>query len=144
MRTLQDTLRSIINLPQEKKVRLAADSYLKILPLLRRIDADSHGIWLLCAILGSAAGADSVISPAETALVRAILQAEGLAADDEAVEDIVSRSSGMKAHEMIRKLAGIMNPEERAALVTLIGAVCAIDDSISLEEFEYIDSVLKA
>ena len=58
MRTLKDTLQSMVNLPQDKKVSLAAESYLKILPLLKRYDADSHGISLLCAILGSAAGAD--------------------------------------------------------------------------------------
>lgn len=144
MRTLKDTLQSMVNLPQDKKVSLAAESYLKILPLLKRYDADSHGISLLCAILGSAAGADKQISPSESALIRAILQEGGLSADSETVEQIVSRSSGSKAHEMIRTLASVMSAEDHAALVTLVACVCAIDNSILLEEYQYLDRLLNS
>lgn len=144
MSTLKDTLQSIVNLPQDKKVSLAADSYLKLMPLLDRIDPDSHGLSLLCAILGSAAAADEQIRTPEAALIRAILDAVGVKTSDEMVEQIVRRSSGSDAHEMLQALAGIMQAEDHAALITLVGAVCAIDDSISLEEYEYIDSLLKA
>lgn len=144
MASFNDTLQQIVNLSTEEKVGLAATSYLKILPLLKEVDSKTNGMTLLCAILGSAAGADGKLNSAETALIQAILKAEGLELDSGDVKQLVQSSTRDDVVNVVRKLAGIMSSEQQAALVALAAAMCSIDDKISRDEVAYIAGLLKA
>jgi|GEM_PF-5928212 len=142
MSRFTDTMQEIAALSTEERVGLAAASYMKLLPALRQIDERNHGLTLLCAIFGTAAGADGVLNAAESALIRAIVKAEGLELTHEDVTALVTASTRQDGYEMIRRLASILPAEEQSALATLVAVVSAIDGIVAPEELTYIESLI--
>ena len=140
----KDALQQSVNLSTEAKLKMAVDSYVQLLPVLAKIDSDNNGAGLVCAIIGSAVGADGKISPEENAFVKALFKAHKVELSDEQVRNLVQNHSGDDWRDMIAKLAGILNNESKAHLALLCAAICAIDDTITREEAQFLAGIFTA
>ena len=142
--TFQETLQQIVNLPTETKLKMAVDSYVELLPVLAKIDTDNNGAALVCAIIGSAVGADGKISAEENAFVKALFKAHKVDLTDEQVETLVKNHSGDDWRSLISKLAHALDSKSKANLALLCAAICAIDDTITRDEAAFLAGIFVA
>ena len=140
----KDTLQQIVNLSTEAKLKMAIESYVELLPVLKSIDSDNNGAGLVCAIIGTTVGADGKITVEERAFVKALFKAHKVELSDSEVDKLVKKHSGDEWRTLIAKLASIMNAESKARLALLCAAICAIDDTISREEAQFLASIFTA
>lgn len=140
----KELLQKIVNMSTEAKLKMAIESYVELLPVLKAIDSDNNGAGLVCAIIGSTVGADGKISSEERAFVKALFKVHKVEMSDSEVDNLVKRHSGDEWHSLIAKLAGIMNQEAKAHLAMFCAAICAIDDTITREEAVFLAGIFAA
>ena len=140
----KDTLQQIVNLSTEAKLKMAVESYVELLPVLKSIDSDNSGAGLVCAIIGTSVGADGKITPQERAFVQALFKAHKVDLSDSDVDKLVKKHSGSEWHGLIAKLAGVLNAESKARLALLCASICAIDDTITREEAQFLAGIFQA
>ena len=140
----KQTLQQIVNLSTEAKLKMALDSYVALLPVLKSLDSDNGGAGLICAIIGSTVGADGKITAEERAFVKALFKAHKVDLSDSDVDKLVKNHMGDNWRELIAKLASILNAESRAHLALLCAAICAIDDTISRDEQVFLAGIFTA
>ena len=140
----KEALQQIVNLSTEAKLKMAVDSYVELLPVLAKIDSENNGAALVCGIIGSAVGADGKISPEENAFVKALFKAHKVELSDDQVKQLVSKHSGDDWRSLVAKLAGALPTESKAHLALLCAAICAIDDTITKEEAQYLAGIFTA
>jgi len=139
-----DVMQQIVNLSTEAKLKMAVESYVELLPVLKSIDSDNNGAGLVCAIIGTTVGADGKISAEERAFVKALFKAHQVDLSDSEVDQLVRKHMNDTWRSMITKLAGILNSDAKARLALLCAAICAIDDTISREESKFLADIFKA
>ncbi|MBQ6595888.1 MAG: TerB family tellurite resistance protein [Clostridia bacterium] len=139
-RKIRKTLQKIVNLSDRDKIGLAVDAFKALLPTLRKLDPDHRGVVLICTIFGTAAAADGKLSGQEYALIAGLMKAETGAelGPNEVVELLKAASNN---YRLIQKLAEALPSSEQANLITLIAVICSIDNTISSEEMDFIESL---
>jgi len=140
----KETLQQIVNLPTEAKVKMAVESYVKLLPVLQAIDKDNNGAGLIVAVIATAVGADGKVTKEERAFVQALFKAHKVELSDADVDKMVKNYTGDDWRGLVSKLAGILNPESKAHLALLCAAICAIDNTISKDEVAFLASIFVA
>lgn len=139
-RRMRKALQEIVNLSEERKLFLALDSFQTLLPAFGRFDPAHRGVYLICTVFSTAAAADGTLTTQEYALIAALMKAEtGSDFSRDEVLELV-KAAGNKYH-IIQQLAESLNDDEKAKLITLIAVICSIDDTITKEEIDYIDSL---
>ena len=140
----REALQQIVNLSTEAKLKMAVESYVELLPVLKSIDSDNNGAGLVCAIIGTTVGADGKITSEERAFVKALFKAHSVSLSDSEVDTLVRKHMNDTWRSMITKLAGILNADAKARLALLCAAICAIDDTISREESKFLADIFNA
>ena len=139
-REFRNTLQRIVNLSDEAKVRMAMDAFEEILPALKRFDAEHRGVYLMCTVFGTAAAADGKLSETEYALISGMMKIEtGVELDYSQVLGLVK--SAANQYRLMQQLSGAMTKNERTNLLMLVAAICSIDDTITKEEIDFIESL---
>ena len=142
MSAFDEALQKIVNMSDEEKIDMACDSYAKIFPVCKQIDPEYSGAMVVCQIFGTAAAADGKLSDKENALLKAMFNAQGAEMDDNDIMNIMRKIDG-NSYSFIEQLAKQLKDEYRFALVSLIAAICAIDDRIAADEVGFIRSLLE-
>lgn len=140
----REALQQIVNLSTEAKLKMAVESYVELLPVLKSIDSDNNGAGLVCAIIGTTVGADGKITSEERAFVKALFKAHSVNLSDSEVDTLVRKHMNDTWRSMITKLAGILNADAKARLALLCAAICAIDDTISRDESKFLADIFNA
>ena len=140
--SFRDMLQQLVNLSQEEKITCGVKAYQTLLPALRRYDKDTEGLVLTIAIMGTAAASDGKLVAQEMAFIMALAKARGVELTVEQAADMVKSSADKDGFEMIRNLAGALDGEERSALIVFVATICALDDSITAKEIDYLESLL--
>ncbi len=139
-REFRNTLQRIVNLSDEAKVNMAMDAFREILPALRRFDAEHRGVYLMCTVFGTSAAADGKLSAAEFALISGMMKIEtGVELEYDKVLGLVK--SAANQYRLMQQLSEVLTKDERTNLLLLVSAICSIDDTISKEEIDFIESL---
>ena len=48
--------------------------------------------------------------------------------------DLIKKFNKQESYEMIKSMAKVLNTEDKASLITLVAAICSMDDKFSKEE----------
>lgn len=131
-------LQEIVDLSDEEKLSLIADSYTNLFPVLTQIDKENHGLALLTAILASAVNADGKMNVSELAVVASVLSTLNIEVPLEDIVKLMSIHRNSQNYDMIHALAKALPNELRSHLITLVMAISAIDDTIDKSEVAYI------
>ena len=139
---LGDLLQSIVNMSTKDK--MAVSSYAELLPILGEIDEESQGARLVFSILGATVGADGQITPAERQFCVGLFNAQGIDMTESALTNALRRYSGANWRDLVVELAGALSSKQKTNLVSLVAAICAIDDKISKEEVSFLVDLITA
>ncbi len=138
----RDMLQQLVNLSEEEKVLCGIKAYQGVLPALKRFDPDTEGLVLTIAIMGTAAASDGKLTGQEMAFIMALAKTRGRELSLDEAAELVKSSVEKDGFELIRSLSGALDGEERSALVVFVAAICALDDSITAKEIDYLESLL--
>ena len=144
MSQLTQILQNLVNQDDKTKIELAVHSYLELESTFKVLDPETEGMGIIYAILGTTVVADGKLTEGEYGMIEGILSAKGLSSDREAVLGLVNLAANRKqdAYNIVRAVRERLNDEGTADLLNFIAAICAIDDTISKEEIELIESLL--
>ena len=134
MASLNDLLQTMVNWPQEKKISAAVDSFVSLMPTLAKYDQKTKGLTLLMGVLSATVCADGKLHSTEFAMVASILEVSGLKLSQDEVLDLIKKFNKQESYEMIKSMAKVLNTEDKASLITLVAAICSMDDKFSKEE----------
>ena len=140
--TFDEMMQGLVNLSTKEKINLAITSYMELLPVLKQYDPDTKGAALACAIIGTAAAADGQLSNDEAAFIGGLFSAMNINMSDNEIFAFVKVHANKSAYDVVKALSNSMNTEQRSHLITLVAAICAMDDKISREECAYICDLL--
>lgn len=141
-RSFRNVLQKIVNESDENKAMMISRSLSDLMPIFRKIDDDTDGAAIVFGIMSGAVGADGKLSGSEVAVVSAVMKALGVSWSTREIVDMITGSNLNQAKKLLVRLSGVLGPEEKASLITMVAAVCAIDDRISHEEVDLLESLL--
>lgn len=141
---LRGVLQQIVNLSDSDKISLALDSIKDIAPELKANFSDEKCSEIIIAVISTAAAADGKLSVQEFALVKSFLEAGGLELEQEKIVRMIADFSQKEAYQMVHALNRILSSDGQASLITLVAAVCAIDDKIDSNEIAYLSDLFEA
>ena len=138
---LKSALQQIVDLSTEIKIGLALDSFKKLIPEIKKYFDDRQTVGLILAIFASSVAADGKISGEEFALVKSFFMAMEIDMADEDIVKMLADIAKDGAYDAIKKLNQVLSAEGRAYLVSLVAAICAIDDRIAPQEVSYLSDL---
>lgn len=133
MDKIGEIFQSYVNLDQKSLIEIAAESIPKFLPVLKQVDAEHGGNVCLAMMISCAFGADGKLTEKESAFLRAVKL------DVDLIKTILNTDG---AYTIIDNLVDSMNTEEKAAALSFMICLCAIDESISPEENAFLRRLL--
>ena len=142
--TTKELLEPLLIMDPEDLIRISAESYADLLPLLREIDPEYDGAGLIITIFASTINVDGVISEEEYLYLKGFFSAVGQPMSKDEIITLIKNYSGKNAEELVKSFASICDAKEGSALALLVSCICAIDKKFSREEYELIISLLNA
>ena len=140
----KEVLQRIVNMPFEDKIGLALTAIKNLAPeLTKRFDKDKATI-LILTIFSTSVAADGKLTKEEFVLVKAFLSAAGAEIPDEKLVEMLADLSGNDAYTAINALSKGLSVDGQANLVSLVAAVCAIDDRINPSEVAFLSDIYNA
>lgn len=141
---LKEALQQIVNLPTEERIALSFTAMKGLVPEINKLfDKDRIPVIIL-SIFSTSVAADGKLSKEEYALVKAFLQAFEINMDDETLMKMIKDLSSKEAYMAVLSLSKILSVEGQANLVSLVAAICAIDDRIETSEVAYLSDLYNA
>lgn len=141
----REQLQKIVNLTDDEKIGLALESIRELAPEIRRYsDDDSKVTGTIIAIFATSIAADGKLNAQELALIHAFLDTAGIEIKD--VDELVAlirACSTNEAYDLVRTLNKILSVDGQASLITLVAAICAIDDKIESNEVAYLNDLFE-
>ena len=139
----EGAMQRLVNRSEEEKIQIIIESYMKIYPLLKRIDPEHEGMMLVYYILGTAIAADGVVTSEERAIVSAIHEKiHGVRISDNEIMSMAENSSDRDSYGLIKALCEQLDSDTKAELITLIAAICSLDDELDPNELQFIFDLL--
>jgi len=137
-------MQSLVNESTENKLKLALSAFGDIQPELEKLDPDHKGLLLLFGIISPTVTADGKLSREEFAMVSAFCKVLGMELKDEEVVDMIKHFSIEESFDMMKAVKRSMDNDKASSLVLFVGCICSIDDTISSDEIQLLEDLLKA
>ena len=137
MGNFKDILQTYVNADYDTLVDIARGALENLLPACRKVDPDNDGFLMVSGIILSALGADNVLSELEIQFVCDVLTIDGDTFESftklyhEGLEDSVD------------KFADTLEGDVKANTRILILTVAACDESITVDESDFIKKILE-
>ena len=138
---LKSALQQIVDLSTEDKIGLALDSFKNLIPEIKKYFDDKQTSVLVLTIFASSVAADGKISREEFALVKSFFMALEIEMSDEDIVKMIADIATSGAYDAVKKLNTLLSPEGKAYLVSLVAAICAIDNKIAPQEVSYLEDL---
>ena len=137
MNNLRDILQKCVNTDYENLVELAQTSLIELLPACRLVDPDNDGFLMVSGIILSALAADGVLTNIERKFV-----CDVLGIDNETFSKFLDLYNSDLA-DLVDKFADSLDTRTKAATLSLVSAVAACDEKITVEETAFIKKILE-
>ena len=141
---LKSALQDIVNLSVEDKLGLAFTSIKGLVPEISKHFTNEQASIVIVSIFSTAVAADGKLSKEEYALVKAFLQTFDIDMDDDTLMNMIKDLSTKEAYAAVLSLSKILSTEGQAYLVSLVAAICAIDDRIEPSEVAFLSDLYNA
>ena len=141
---LKAALQKIVNLSTEDKVGLAFAAIKALTPEIREHFTDEEASVAIAAIFSTAAVADGKLSDEEYALIKTFFQAFEIDMDDDTLTELIVDLSAKEAYAAVLSLNDMLSKEGKTYLISLVAAICAIDDRIEPTEVMFLSDLYKA
>ncbi|MBQ3290831.1 MAG: hypothetical protein IJH43_00470 [Mogibacterium sp.] len=137
-----DVLQDLVNSSDEEKLGIAFEAYKNLKPALIILDPRNNGLFLTSAIFGVAIAQDGNLNSAEAAMMSAFLMTEGINASMDEITEMCVKSADPEIYTLVRDLAQALPVSARSDLITLVAAICSIDDRISRDELRFLNDLM--
>ncbi|MBQ3330448.1 MAG: hypothetical protein IJG87_04625 [Ruminococcus sp.] len=137
-------LQDIVNLSVEDKLNLAFSSIKGLVPEISKHFDDKQAGIVIISIFSTAVAADGKLSKEEYALVKTFLKTCEIEMDDETMVNMIKDLSSKEAYAAVLSLSQMLSSEGQAYLVTLVAAICSIDDRIDPNEVAFLTDLYNA
>ena len=137
MHSLNELVQNYINTDYEMLVALAREAVHRLSPHCRTVDPDHDGNFMLASLILSAIGADRMLSPLESKILGDIL---GL--DDAGIQELINMYNEQMEY-LVNHFADNMGETIKADVITLIAALAAADQEVSIEESAFLLKLLQ-
>ena len=144
MATFDELLQDLVNQDVEAKIALAVECYTDLLPTFQKLDPETDGMIITYAILATTVAADGELTEAEFDFIDGLLTVTGHETSHEDIVNlVVAAAEDQRAYDIVRAVRDNLNEEGFARLISLIAAICSIDDRITVGEVAYLRSLLE-
>lgn len=136
MASLTDILQKYVNADYDTLVEIAQKALTELLPACKEVDPDNDGFLMASGIILAALASDGVLTAIEKKFVCDVLGiSEGIFK-----KFLDLYNDGLS--ELVDKFADTLEGDVKANTLTLVAAVAACDEKITLEESAFIRKIL--
>lgn len=137
MANLKDILQNYVNADYDVLVAMAQKALTALLPSCKKVDKENDGFLMVSGIILSAVGADGELSQLEKNFICDVLGIKS-----STFENFVKLYNDDLAL-LVDKFADSLDDDVKANTLTLVAAIAACDEKISLEESAFIRKILE-
>lgn len=136
MATFDELMQKYVNSDYDTLVLLAQKALVDLLPACKVVDKENDGLFMATSIILAAIGADGVLTGLEKKMLK-----DALGLNDETIQKFIIMYD-KKMVELVDAFADNTNDDIKSAVLMLITAVAAVDETISRQETALIRKIM--